>query len=179
LYFAYIVVLRSLTKLSPFLARKYTYNTKLKDEDLQIKAIMRQIQRIVVNCGNTFDEKIMFQGDGAQLRQQFKGKFHNISRILDCVVCEKCKLWGKVQVNGFATALKILFELENKVDKSETCDENSHVLPQDLLREKGLILNCNMELRRSEIIALINVLWRLSESVRFVQEMHQELAILS
>lgn len=178
LYFAYIVVLRALTKLSPFLAHKYTYNTKLKEENTQIQTIMQQIQRIVVNCGNTFDEKIMFQGDGAQLRQQFKEKFHNISRILDCVVCEKCRLWGKVQVNGLATALKILFELENKAeDNTGNC--NNEIQPdtvsQDILGEKGLILNCNMELRRTEIIALINVLWRLSESIKFVSEMHRDI----
>ena len=29
---------------------------------------------------------------------------------MDCVTCEKCRLWGKLQVLGFGTALKILFD---------------------------------------------------------------------
>ena len=29
---------------------------------------------------------------------------------MDCVECEKCKVWGKLQSYGIGTALKILFE---------------------------------------------------------------------
>ena len=28
---------------------------------------------------------------------------------MDCVGCDKCRLWGKVQTHGMGTALKILF----------------------------------------------------------------------
>jgi len=31
---------------------------------------------------------------------------------MDCVACEKCRLWGKLQVTGLGTALKILFATE-------------------------------------------------------------------
>jgi Endoplasmic Reticulum Oxidoreductin 1 (ERO1) len=33
---------------------------------------------------------------------------------MDCVGCDKCRLWGKVQTTGLATALKVLFELDEK-----------------------------------------------------------------
>lgn len=33
---------------------------------------------------------------------------------MDCVGCNKCQLWGKVQTTGLATALKILFEMDEK-----------------------------------------------------------------
>jgi hypothetical protein len=33
---------------------------------------------------------------------------------MDCVGCDKCRLWGKVQTTGLGTALKILFELDEK-----------------------------------------------------------------
>ena len=39
--------------------------------------------------------------------------FHNITRIMDCVGCEKCKMWGKLQLLGIATSLKILFSAED------------------------------------------------------------------
>ena len=66
-------------------------------------------------------------------RSEFRDHFRNISRIMDCVGCDKCKLWGKVQVAGVGTALKILFTRRH--------------LDQ-------------LQLSRSEIVALFNVLGR-------------------
>jgi hypothetical protein len=39
-------------------------------------------------------------------------KIFFISAIMDCVGCEKCRLWGKLQVLGLGTALKILFSVD-------------------------------------------------------------------
>lgn len=64
---------------------------------------------------------------------------------MDCVGCEKCRLWGKIQVTGIGTALKILFASESP----RRWD--------------------NLNFRRSEIVALFNTLGRLSESVVAVQ----------
>jgi hypothetical protein len=44
-----------------------------------------------------------------ELREEFRSHFMNISRIMDCVGCDKCRLWGKLQTHGMGTALKILF----------------------------------------------------------------------
>lgn len=33
---------------------------------------------------------------------------------MDCVGCEKCRLWGKLQVLGLGTALKILFSVDGQ-----------------------------------------------------------------
>jgi hypothetical protein len=49
-----------------------------------------------------------------------QNKFRNISRVMDCVGCDKCRLWGKLQVTGLGTALKILFWTDNA-----TKDNNS------------------------------------------------------
>lgn len=48
------------------------------------------------------------------LKEEFKQHFRNVSRIMDCVGCDKCRLWGKVQTTGLGTALKVLFELDEK-----------------------------------------------------------------
>lgn len=48
------------------------------------------------------------------MKEEFKAHFRNVTRIMDCVGCDKCRLWGKVQTTGVATALKILFELDEK-----------------------------------------------------------------
>ena len=60
-------------------------------------------------------------------------RFKNITRIMDCVGCSKCRLWGKLQVHGIGTALKVLFS-----------------------RKK----NTSFTLKRREIVALFNVLGR-------------------
>ena len=33
-----------------------------------------------------------------ELRNEFRVHFWNVSRIMDCVDCDKCRLWGKLQV---------------------------------------------------------------------------------
>lgn len=42
--------------------------------------------------------------------------FPFFSALMDCVGCEKCRLWGKLQVLGLGTALKILFSVDGKID---------------------------------------------------------------
>ena len=83
----------------------------------------------------------MFSGEMQSLKEEFKDHFRNISRIMDCVGCEKCRLWGKIQVSGIGTALKILFSYESELD--------GHPI----------------ELRRSEVISLYNAFGRISESI--------------
>lgn len=48
-----------------------------------------------------FNEDTLFTGSakGMKFKNDFKEKFKNISRIMDCVGCDKCRLWGKLQVN--------------------------------------------------------------------------------
>lgn len=51
----------------------------------------------------------MFHGPSAQLKEEFSQHFKNVSRIMDCVGCEKCRMWGKLQTTGLGAAMKILF----------------------------------------------------------------------
>lgn len=48
---------------------------------------------------------------------------------MDCVGCEKCRLWGKLQVLGLGTALKILFSVNghNQPEQSVSCLEQQHI----------------------------------------------------
>jgi len=43
------------------------------------------------------------------LLEEIQDKFYNISRIFDCIGCDKCRFNGKVQIKGLGTAMKILF----------------------------------------------------------------------
>lgn len=52
-------------------------------------------------CPIPFHEGRLWKGaDAADLRQQLQAHFQNITSIMDCVGCEKCKLWGKLQLMG-------------------------------------------------------------------------------
>ena len=52
-------------------------------------------------CPVPFDEGRLWKGaDGAALKAQLQRHFRNITAVMDCVGCEKCKLWGKLQLLG-------------------------------------------------------------------------------
>ena len=55
------------------------------------------------SCPSTFDESVLFNGSPDEmhaLKEAFRAKFRNITLIMDCVSCDKCRLWGKLQVRA-------------------------------------------------------------------------------
>ena len=84
-----------------------------------------------------------------------------VASIIDCVGCEKCKLWGKLQILGIATSLKVLFSEaplnRNQIEVNE--------------RKESLILH------RNEMIAMINTLTRFSASLKEIKEMDRLLML--
>lgn len=57
------------------------------------------------------------------------------SALMDCLGCEKCRLWGKLQVLGLGTALKILFS----VDGPESLDQTVCFFCLIELKSKSII----------------------------------------
>ncbi|XP_032300991.1 ERO1-like protein alpha [Coturnix japonica] len=84
-------------------------------------------------------------------QEEVRLHFKNISKIMDCVGCFKCRLWGKLQTQGLGTAMKILFS-ENLIEK---------------IPESGP--SYGFQLTRQEIVALFNAFGRISTSVRELQ----------
>ncbi|PIO76261.1 hypothetical protein TELCIR_01655 [Teladorsagia circumcincta] len=81
-------------------------------EDIETRVAIDELLDIIRQFPDQFDEHELFTGVEAharELREEFRSHFLNISRIMDCVGCDKCRLWGKVQIHGMGTALKILF----------------------------------------------------------------------
>ncbi|KAL0407508.1 UNVERIFIED_CONTAM: Endoplasmic reticulum oxidoreductin-2 [Sesamum latifolium] len=151
LYFTFLFVLRSVTKAADYLGQA-DYDTGNSVEDLNTQLLMKKLlydHKLQTACPKPFDEAKMWKGQsGPEVMKQTQIQFRNISAVMDCVGCEKCRLWGKLQILGMGTALKILFS-ENGQDQSGQ----------------------RLQLQRNEVIALINLLNRLSESVKFVHEM--------
>ncbi|TQS39377.1 hypothetical protein Golomagni_00094 [Golovinomyces magnicellulatus] len=146
LYFNYAVVMRAIIKLGPYL-NEYAY---CSDDEIQNSITMKKVQSLVEKASampQVFDESVMFVNeDGPSLKEDFRRRFRNISRIMDCVGCDKCRLWGKLQTAGYGAALKVLFE--------------SGIKPNDFPR-----------LRRTEIVALFNTFARISSSLEAIKEL--------
>jgi ERO1-like protein beta len=145
LYFNYALVLRAITKLGASLV-DYTF---CSGDPIQDRTTKAKVQSLLTQAGATpqiFDESLMFvNGEGPSLKEDFRNRFRNVSRIMDCVGCDKCRLWGKIQTAGYGAALKVLFEHDN----------NSTDVPA---------------LKRTELVALFNTLARISDSLTAIHQ---------
>lgn len=98
LYFTYLIELRAIYKARDYL-QSHTYFTGNQTDDLRTKQLITEnLLKEIEPFSNYFDENDFFKD--AQLKIEFKEHFRNISRIMDCVGCDKCKLWGKLQIQA-------------------------------------------------------------------------------
>ncbi|KAJ1080548.1 hypothetical protein NDU88_000744 [Pleurodeles waltl] len=165
LYFIYLIELRAASKVLPYFERPgtslFTGNATI---DTETKDLLVEVLQAARAFPLHFDENSLFAGnkkEAAKLKEEFRLRFRNISRIMDCVGCIKCRLWGKLQTQGLGTALKILF--------SEKQIEN--------LPESGP--SYGFQLSRQETVAFLNAFGRIATSVyeleRFRNILHDEL----
>ncbi|KAJ6009949.1 hypothetical protein N7499_004649 [Penicillium canescens] len=151
MYFNYALVSRAVAKLRKHL-EGYTFCTSDPAQDLKTKERVNKLTSTLSTIPQIFDENIMFQDPGALgLKEDFRNRFRNVSRLMDCVGCDKCRLWGKLQVKGYGTALKVLFEYDETKNGE------------------------NPTLHRTELVALINTLGRISHSLAAARSMQRAL----
>lgn len=149
LYFNFALVTRAVAKLAPYLP-SYTFCSGDPVEDRATKTKITSLAETAAAAPSIFDESLMFKDpqNAAELKEDFRARFRNVSRIMDCVGCDKCRLWGKLQTNGYGTALKVLFEFDGE-DAPAT---NS------------------LPLKRTELVALVNTMARLGNSMKALNE---------
>lgn len=142
LYFNYAVLLRAVTKLRTYL-KNYTFCSGDSAQDTSTKRKVLRLADSAAAQPAIFDETTMFQDPNVSvdLKEDFRNRFRNVSRLMDCVGCDKCRLWGKLQTVGYGTALKVLFEYDETKNGE------------------------NPPLRRTELVALVNTLDRVSSSL--------------
>ena len=153
LYFNYALLLRAITKLRTYI-KSYTFCSGDPIQDASTKAKMLQLTDSAAAGPEIFDETQMFAdpSNNIALKEDFRNRFRNVSRLMDCVGCDKCRLWGKLQTVGYGTALKVLFEYDETKNGE------------------------NPALRRTELVALVNTLDRVSDSLRAVGDFKDMLA---
>ena len=145
IYFNYALLLRAVEKLNNAL-KTYTFCSGDAVQDRMTRSKLLQLTKTISSGPKIFDESLMFKDPGLSgLKEDFRNRFRNVSRTMDCIGCDKCRLWGKVQTAGYGAALKILFEFD---------DDHRAVNPP---------------LRRTELVALINTLNRVSHSLSAIR----------
>ena len=106
LYFIYLIELRAIYKARDYL-QSQTYFTGNQTNDLYTKQLITDnLLKEIEPFSNYFNENDLFKDGNEQLKIEFKEHFRNISRIMDCVGCDKCKLWGKLQIQALGRRLK-------------------------------------------------------------------------
>ncbi|KAK4218300.1 endoplasmic reticulum Oxidoreductin 1-domain-containing protein [Rhypophila decipiens] len=149
LYFNYALLTRAIAKLGPYLSNKkeYTFCMGDGDQDAATRAKVLAVTEKAASVPQIFDESLMFKnGEGPSLKEDFRNRFRNVSRLMDCVGCDKCRLWGKLQTAGYGAALKVLFEYDN----------NNNPVPPVL--------------KRTELVSLFNTYARLGSSINAIQK---------
>eukprot|EP01060_Flectonema_neradi_P039830 TRINITY_DN8921_c0_g1_i1.p1 TRINITY_DN8921_c0_g1~~TRINITY_DN8921_c0_g1_i1.p1 ORF type:complete len:1055 (+),score=213.92 TRINITY_DN8921_c0_g1_i1:57-3221(+) len=158
LHFTFLVALRALSKLSPIEDHLMKIiHTGDTPEDHRARSLLGRLlgAQIMQSCSpvfSAFDESLMFQqpeceAELAQQKTKFKQVFQNISKELDCVTCQKCKLHGKLFLLGLGTALKVL------------------LVPTDLLVKDPI--------SQDELVALINTLGKMSSSIMHIDTLQK------
>lgn len=149
LYFNYAVVSRAIAKLSKYVDDlQFCPNSKRYDQATR-QQILLLARSVSSKSPEIFDESKVFSTPEAKvLKEEFRQRFLTVSSLMDCIGCDRCRLWGKLQAAGYGTALKLVLEL------NETEDEQSRKLIASL--------------RRSELVSLINTYDRLSKSIEAV-----------
>ncbi len=154
LFYLYSLVLTTLHKAEKTLVN-YEYETGNIEENKLINKNITEFYNIFNSHPNIFPVQKLNENNEYLKKffeynkiDEIKMRFRNISSIIDCVGCQKCKLHGKLQIYGLATMLKILF------DKNE-------------------IVN----LKRNELIAFVNLASKIHRSVGYMLSMKENIDI--
>jgi len=189
LYFSFLLVLRATLRAAPLLSQ-LEYSTGDAAADTHTAALVKELVSLTdglpAACPMPFDESRMWSsgtaggtdggtGGSHPQRARLQAAFRNITTLMDCVGCEKCKLWGKLQTLGIATALKVLHS---------RCDDGGGGSGGGVAAVGSRAPACDglqpsnedtLHLERNEVIALLNLLERLSSSIVYYRQMHSQL----
>ncbi|KAJ4946717.1 hypothetical protein JOQ06_008763 [Pogonophryne albipinna] len=119
LYFLFLIELRALAKALPFFQQpSFRLFTGRPEEDRRHKELLLHILQLARSFPLAFDETSLFAGDekeAAKLKEDIRLAFLNISRIMDCVGCFKCRLRQEVVslLNAFGRVSTSIRELKN------------------------------------------------------------------
>ena len=160
LFFLYSLILKAANKAVPFLL-EYDYSSGNNTEDKMTLSIIKEIFRHELKNFDEIEDSfkdsyVKFENFiYSNMLSELIIRFRNISSIIDCVTCSKCRMHAKLEVFGIATMLKIMFA-----------------------KSKEELKQC---MSRNELVSFINLFAKLSKSVNnvkivnnMIKKAHQE-----
>ena len=145
LFYLYTFLIHTFDELGFYLP-KYTYDTVDNQSNIFIQNKMKNLDQIfdLIPNTRTIESDLFLSISKPDLRDILKPQFTNMTHLLDWIGWNICKLNAKVQITGLATMLKVL------------------------LPEKEPIL-----ITENEMVGLVNLFYRVSNSIKWYQENRQ------
>ncbi|KAJ1561223.1 hypothetical protein HK405_004564, partial [Cladochytrium tenue] len=97
LHFSLALHVRATARIAPLLRKNTPRWIADAPDGLEAKQLLSQILSAIENSPPSFDEGVLLSSP-LSLKEELSLRVRNLSRIMDCVACEKCRLWGKLQV---------------------------------------------------------------------------------
>lgn len=139
LYFAFKFILSAYDKLNDHFP-DFIYTKYNKTENAILKNIMKDLDStfLSTNFKAINENQILSTVTKEEFSSQVQPIFFNITKLVDCVTCEKCKLHGKLQFNGMSAAMKVMFPHKS-----------------------------NSAITRNELVGFFNLLRKMSNSIKW------------
>ena len=119
LHVVFAVLLRAVQKAGSTITSAVPANDPFFAESLSewTNNLQPEITKMVESCPLMFDESSLFSevtsgGDIEAKRLELKRRFKHLLDIMQCVGCDRCKLWGTLQTLGIGTALRVILDEE-------------------------------------------------------------------
>jgi len=155
LYVAFSVLLRAVVKAGEAVTSAVPQDDPFFEDSLSnwTNFLLPQLINMANDCPNTFNEYDLLINPNIHYKKaELQRRFQHLQKIMQCVGCDRCKLWGTLQTIGIGTALKVLF-----LD-----DEDA-----------------SLQLLRQEAVALVHTLERLSSSLVYAYDMRKRINFTS
>ena len=116
LYVVFAVMLRAVQKASAAIAAAVPEQDSYFAESLieWKEHLQPELLKVTRSCPLTFDESELFntyaQEDAEYKRKELKRRITHLFKVMECVGCDRCKLWGTLQSLGVGTALRIIID---------------------------------------------------------------------
>ena len=147
LFFLYSLMIKAFKKAEPLLL-SYDYHSGNEEEDNKTISLLKELYhskgKELDYLNEAFNETTLDFEYFMHSKKinELVSRFRNISSIIDCVSCSKCRMHAKLEVIGMGTMLKIMFA-------------NLDELKEHMIR--------------NELVAFINLFAKLSKTVSFIK----------
>jgi ERO1-like protein alpha len=160
LYVAFAVLLRAVQKAGPAIAAAVPHHDDFYATSLSEWSdhLWPELSRLAQTCPTAFDEtNLLTTSDNNARPQLLSRRIRHLQQIMQCVGCDRCKLWGTLQTLGIGTALRILLP-----------PSSDGGLVGDVVSSSS-----SLTLSRQEAVALVHTLERFSSAVVFADELRR------